>query len=30
MLPPVRFTQVYAPQYQAFEQKPAFGQIKVN
>ncbi|GFM81345.1 UPF0192 protein [Pseudomonas cichorii] len=29
-LPPVRFTQVYAPQHQALEQKPAFGQIKVN
>ncbi|WP_122315260.1 alpha-2-macroglobulin [Pseudomonas cichorii] len=29
-LPPVRFTQVYAPQHQALETKPAFGQIKVN
>ncbi|WP_407316691.1 alpha-2-macroglobulin family protein [Pseudomonas sp. nanlin1] len=29
-LPPVRFTQVYAPQHQALEQKPAFGSIKVN
>ncbi len=29
-LPPVRFTQVYAPQHQALEQKPAYGQIKVN
>ncbi|MGO4323429.1 alpha-2-macroglobulin family protein [Pseudomonas sp. KB_12] len=29
-LPPVRFTQVYAPQHQAREQKPALGQITVN
>ncbi len=29
-LPPVRFTQVYAPQHQAQEQKPALGQITVN
>ena len=29
-LPPVRFTQVYAPQHQALEQKPALGQVTVN
>ncbi|WP_226504447.1 alpha-2-macroglobulin [Pseudomonas sp. MWU16-30317] len=29
-LPPVRFTQVYAPQHQAQEQKPALGQVTVN
>ncbi|ROM91793.1 hypothetical protein BK658_23540 [Pseudomonas brassicacearum] len=29
-LPPVRFTQVYAPQHQALEQKPALGQITVK
>ncbi|SFH41766.1 alpha-2-macroglobulin [Pseudomonas sp. NFACC45] len=29
-LPPVRFTQVYAPQHQAREQKPALGQVTVN
>ncbi len=29
-LPPVRFTQVYAPQNQTLEHKPALGQIKVN
>ncbi|UWF48697.1 alpha-2-macroglobulin family protein [Pseudomonas sp. N3-W] len=29
-LPPVRFTQIYAPQNQAQELKPALGQITVN
>ncbi|QJI43957.1 alpha-2-macroglobulin family protein [Pseudomonas sp. ADAK2] len=29
-LPPVRFTQVYAPQHQAQEQKPALSQVTVN
>ncbi|MHC8405587.1 alpha-2-macroglobulin family protein [Pseudomonas sp. TMB3-21] len=29
-LPPVRFTQVYAPQHQAQEQKPALGQVTVH
>ena len=29
-LPPVRFTQIYAPQHQAQEQKPALGQVTVN
>ena len=29
-LPPVRFTQVYAAQHQALEQKPALGQVTVN
>jgi uncharacterized protein YfaS (alpha-2-macroglobulin family) len=29
-LPPVRFTQVYAPQNQAQEQKQALGQVTVN
>ncbi len=29
-LPPVRFTQVYAPQNQAWEKKPALGQVTVN
>ena len=29
-LPPVRFTQVYAPQHQAWEKKPALGQVTVN
>jgi uncharacterized protein YfaS (alpha-2-macroglobulin family) len=29
-LPPVRFTQVYAPQYQAQERKPALGQVTVH
>jgi alpha-2-macroglobulin len=29
-LPPVRFTQVYAPQHQAEEQKPALGQVTVH
>ncbi|CAN7232743.1 alpha-2-macroglobulin family protein [Pseudomonas sp. LjRoot277] len=29
-LPPVRFTQVYAPQHQAQEQKTALGQVTVN
>ncbi|MGH8348515.1 MAG: alpha-2-macroglobulin family protein, partial [Pseudomonas sp.] len=29
-LPPVRFTQVYAPQHQALEQKPALGQVTVH
>jgi hypothetical protein len=29
-VPPVRFTQVYAPQHQAQEQKPALGQVTVN
>ena len=29
-LPPVRFTQVYAPQNQAREQKPALGQVTVD
>ena len=29
-LPPVRFTQVYAPQHQAMEQKPALGQVTVH
>ena len=29
-LPPVRFTQVYAPQHQALEQKPALGHVKVD
>ena len=29
-LPPVRFTQVYAPQHQAFEQKAALGQVTVH
>ncbi|MBX8474243.1 alpha-2-macroglobulin family protein [Pseudomonas cichorii] len=29
-LPPVRFTQVYAPQNQAMETKPAYGQVKVD
>ncbi|VVN07368.1 alpha-2-macroglobulin family protein [Pseudomonas fluorescens] len=29
-LPPVRFTQVYAPQHQAQEQKPALGQATVH
>ncbi|VVQ18099.1 hypothetical protein PS914_06120 [Pseudomonas fluorescens] len=29
-LPPVRFTQVYAPQHQAREQKPALGQVTVH
>jgi len=29
-LPPVRFTQVYAPQHQAMEQKAALGQVTVH
>lgn len=29
-LPPVRFTQVYAPQHQAQEAKAALGQVTVN
>lgn len=29
-LPPVRFTQVYAPQHQTQEQKPALGQMTVH
>jgi uncharacterized protein YfaS (alpha-2-macroglobulin family) len=29
-LPPVRFTQIYAPQHQAQEQKPALGQVMVH
>jgi uncharacterized protein YfaS (alpha-2-macroglobulin family) len=29
-LPPVRFTQVYAPQHQAREQTPALGQVTVH
>jgi len=29
-LPPTRFTQVYAPQHQAQEQKPALGQVTVH
>lgn len=29
-LPPVRFTQVYAPQHQALEQKAALGQVTVH
>jgi uncharacterized protein YfaS (alpha-2-macroglobulin family) len=29
-LPPVRFTQVYAPQHQAVEQQPALGQVTVH
>ncbi|MEX3774075.1 alpha-2-macroglobulin [Pseudomonas sp. MYb118] len=29
-LPPVKFTQVYAPQHQAQEQKPALGQVTVH
>lgn len=29
-LPPVRFTQVYAPQHQAQEQKPTLGQVTVH
>lgn len=29
-LPPVRFTQVYAPQHQAQEQHPALGQVTVK
>ncbi|MEB0226560.1 alpha-2-macroglobulin family protein [Pseudomonas sp. 10S4] len=29
-LPPVRFTQIYAPQHQAQEQNPALGQVTVN
>lgn len=29
-LPPVRFTQVYAPQHRAQEQKPALGQVTVH
>lgn len=29
-LPPARFTQVYAPQHQAQEQKPALGQVTVH
>ncbi|VVO30959.1 alpha-2-macroglobulin family protein [Pseudomonas fluorescens] len=29
-LPPVRFTQVYAPQHQAREQMPALGQVTVH
>lgn len=29
-LPPVRFAQVYAPQHQAVEQKPALGQVTVH
>jgi len=29
-LPPVRFTQVYAPQHQAQEKKPALGQVTVR
>jgi uncharacterized protein YfaS (alpha-2-macroglobulin family) len=29
-LPPARFTQVYAPQHQAREQKPALGQVTVR
>lgn len=29
-LPPVRFTQVYTPQHQAQEHKPALGQVTVN
>jgi uncharacterized protein YfaS (alpha-2-macroglobulin family) len=29
-LPPARFTQVYAPQHQAREQKPALGQVTVH
>jgi uncharacterized protein YfaS (alpha-2-macroglobulin family) len=29
-LPPVRYTQVYAPQHQALEQKPALGQVTVH
>jgi uncharacterized protein YfaS (alpha-2-macroglobulin family) len=29
-LPPARFTQVYAPQHQAEEQKPALGQVTVH
>ncbi|KAB0492716.1 alpha-2-macroglobulin family protein [Pseudomonas vancouverensis] len=29
-LPPVRFTQIYAPQHQAQEQQPALGQVTVH
>ena len=29
-LPPARFSQIYAPEHQAQEQKPALGQITVE